>query len=82
MCLLFFWLFNIIQGFNSLVFFSESVYTKYFTLGKCKNNLTYLEKAMSRTISQVAVAEYSTKLIDKELLQKKLIEYRRLLEEK
>ena len=32
MCLLFFWLFNIIQGFNSLVFFSESVYTKYFTL--------------------------------------------------
>ncbi len=37
---------------------------------------------MSRTISQVAVAEYSTKLIDKELLQKKLIEYRRLLEEK
>ena len=23
---------NIIQGFNSLVFFLESVYTKYFTL--------------------------------------------------
>ena len=34
MCLLFFWLFNIIQGFNSLVFFSESVYTKYFTLSR------------------------------------------------
>ena len=27
-----FWLFNIIQGFNSLVFFSERVNTKYFTL--------------------------------------------------
>ena len=27
-----FLLLNIIQGFNSLVFFSESVYTKYFTL--------------------------------------------------
>ena len=27
-----FWILNIIQGFNSLAFFSESVYTKYFTL--------------------------------------------------
>ena len=43
MCLLFFWLFNIIQGFNSLVFFSESVYTKYFTLsiGKLKDKKVY-----------------------------------------
>lgn len=39
-----------------------------------------VEFAMSRTISPIAVAEYSTKLIDKELLQKKLIEYRKLLE--
>ena len=45
-----------------------------------EKNDAIVEFAMSRSISPVAVAEYSTKLIDKELLQRKLIEYRNLLE--
>ena len=41
-----------------------------------------VEFAMSRSISSTLVATYTTKLIDKNVLQDKLIEYRKLLEEK
>lgn len=45
-------------------------------------NDTVVEFAMSRSTSTTLVATYTTKLIDKKILQSKLIEYRRLLEEK
>lgn len=41
-----------------------------------------VEFAMSRSLSPTLVATYATKLIDKKILQNKLIEYRRLLEVK
>lgn len=40
---------------------------------------TIVEYAMSFNSSPIAVAEYSTKLIDKKLLENKLIEYKKLL---
>ena len=40
---------------------------------------TIVEYAMSHNSSPIAVAEYSTKLIDKKLLENKLIEYKKLL---
>ena len=43
-----------------------------------KNN-TMVEYASSNNLSPIAVAEYTTKLIDKKLLEHKLIEYKRLL---
>lgn len=40
---------------------------------------TIVEYAMSHNSSPIAVAEYNTKLIDKKLLENKLIEYKKLL---
>lgn len=61
MCLLFFWLFNIIQGFNSLVFFSESVYTKYFTLSTQMNefdqNIITISDNICKNISTMPNSE-------------------------
>ena len=44
-----------------------------------KNN-TVVEYSLSRSLSQTAVAEYSTKLIDKKLLENRVNELRNLLE--
>ncbi len=44
-----------------------------------KNN-TVVEYSLSRSLSQTAVAEYSTKLIDKKLLENKVNELRSMLE--
>ena len=41
---------------------------------------TVVEYALSRSLSPTAVAEYSTNLIDKNLLENKLIELRKLLD--
>ena len=45
-------------------------------------NDSVVELSTSRTISPTAIATYSTNLIDTKLLQKKLIEYQELFEEK
>ena len=46
----------------------------------CSNkNSTVAEFAMAKNLSPIAVAEYTTKLIDKKLLENKLIEYKKLL---
>ena len=44
-----------------------------------KNN-TVVEYSLSRSLSQTAVAEYSTKLIDKKLLENRVNELRNMLE--
>ena len=44
-------------------------------------NDTEVEFAMSRTISPTLVSTYKTELINREALEKKLIEYRRLMED-
>lgn len=62
MCLLFFWLFNIIQGFNSLVFFSESVYTKYFTLStKYGSDNIYDNSFVKSNITKIADVAFNEK---------------------
>ena len=45
-------------------------------------NDSVVELSTSRTISPTAIATYSTNLIDTKLLQKKLIEYQELFDEK
>ena len=42
-------------------------------------DVAIVEYAMSHNLSPIAVAEYSTKLINKKLLENKLIEYKKLL---
>ena len=46
----------------------------------CANkSQTIVEYSMSRTLSPIAIAEYTTKLIDKKLLENKVIELSKLL---
>ena len=63
-----FWLLNIIQGFNSLVFCLESVYTKYFTLSardlkEAYDNFNALEKQLNALL-YLLPQEYQVGFID------------------